>query len=272
MIRIRRARPGFDPLRHLDDATLTLLLRGDAIAGTKEAAGHLAGCAVCRHRMETADPLLLLFEDAAPLPWRPVSVPLPSVRRVPRPRWQLSGGLAVAAAAAVALTVSHQSPSAAPQQAQARSEILRITTVIRTAAQRHDETALRHALGEARAELRQIDAAHADPSLSAALAALRSEVASLPSDPDTVALVAGVEAVIPAPAATATPEPAPEATAQPLPADPPPAEPMPQPTPEPTPDPAPAATPEATPTPDATPAPDPAATPAATPTDPTPPF
>jgi outer membrane biosynthesis protein TonB len=138
--------------------------------------------------------------------------------------------------------------------------------------------ALRHALAEAQAQLAHIDAEHiGDAKLSAELAALRREVASLPRDPAIVALVSGVENLIaqapgetggaepssPAPAgggdATAapaespgaTPEPTPEASPQPTP------EPAPQPTPEPTPPPAADAPPaDAQPTPDASPTPD----------------
>jgi len=284
--RLRR-QPEPDPMRHLDEATLGLLLRGEEVAGTEQAAGHLAVCAACRRRMETADPLVSLFaEEEVPAVARRAVVAMPVVTRlVPRPHWQLSAGLAVAAAAALALAVVHLPGGGSPlatgpslAQQQALTDVQRITAMIRTAAQQHDQMALRHALAEAQAQLAHIDAEHiGDAQLSAELKALRHEVASLPHDPATVALVSGVENLIAqapgetggaqpsspapvggadataAPAETpvespgATPEPTPEATPQPTP----------EPTPEPTPAPTADATPtDAQPTPDASPTPD----------------
>jgi hypothetical protein len=293
--RLRR-RPQPDPTRHLDDAALALLLRGEETGTAHQAAGHLTVCAACRRRMETADPLLALFaevdEPAAARPF--VAMPVAArTRLAPRPHWQLSAGLAFAAAAAVAFTVAHQpggSSSPLSPQAQALTDVQRVTAKIHTAAERHDLVALRQALVEAKAELTHIDSAHiSDAKLVAELGALRHEVASLPHDPETVALVSGVETLIDqAPGETATPEPAPgggsDATAapaaSPLPTPEATPESTPQPTPEPTPEPSPSAAPAADATPaamaDASPSPEPSpspdSSPTATPTDKTPPY
>jgi hypothetical protein len=292
MIRIRRTRSDATP--HVDDATLAMLLSGEEFAAVAQATDHLAGCAVCRGRLESADPLLALFEDVkTSLPSRRVRIPMPAPRRlptVPPLRWQLPAGVAMAAVAAVSvLVIQQQQQPGALTQARAATDLARITTAIRIAAQHHDDAALGRALSEAKAELQHLDLARVtDDSLRAQLSALRDELDSLP--PSTAA---AVEGLLPAPAANDGPAPGATASQSPPadPASPAPAEaPTPAPTPAdaPPPDPNPAPAPDASapppgdpaapPAPDATPAPAPDAT--ATPdptlygnsTDPSPPF
>jgi hypothetical protein len=224
--------------------------------------------------MEASDPLVALFEDVpqatatlrAPLVAMPAAA---GVRLVPRPRWQLSAGFALAAAAAVTFVVANQPSSTcgAPHvQAQTLTDVQRVTSMIRTAEQNHDPVALHEALVEAKQQLVKIDAAHvSDPRLTADLSLLGQAVASLPVDPDdpeTDALITSVEALVaaapgvtpeaqPSPDDTsaptetpmdtpgATPEPTPEATVEPTPAPPPDATATPQPTPDATPSPVP---------------------------------
>jgi hypothetical protein len=278
-----------DVTEHLDEATLASLLRGDAVAASgRVVAEHLAGCAACRRRMETADPLLTLFEET-PVE-RPraavVAMPRAATRLVPRPHWQLSAGFAVAACAAVMLTAANQhSGSVAPHvQAQVVTDVQRITALIRTAAQKHDQVALHQALVEAGKQIAEINASHAsDPALVAELATLDRTVASLPRNADTAALITGVEsliAVAPGETASAQPSPDPTVEASPTPGESalPSPEPTPSASPEPTPDPTPEPTAAPTPDPTATaqPVPEPTPSPSdnvpATATDPTPPF
>jgi hypothetical protein len=215
---LRRRQP--ELTHHLDDATLASLLRGDVVARAGGVAGHLSGCASCRRRMETTDLLRALFEEVPMATSRTPVVAMPAAARlVPRPHWQVSAGLAAAVAAALALLVAHQPTGSGtpPVQAQALTDVQRVTAMIRAAEQNHDQVALQQALVEAKAQLAQIDVAHApDPQLSTALASLDHEVATLPDDPNTAALIADVEVLIaevPGESPAATPEPTPDPTA-----------------------------------------------------------
>jgi hypothetical protein len=238
--------------------------------------------------MEASDPLVALFADVeVPLNARRVSVPMPASRRlptVPRLRWQLPAGVAMAAVAAVSvLVIGQQLPhQGLPSQARAATDLARITTAIRTAAQTRNGAALVHAISEAKAELQHIDLSQVtDASLRAQLSALRQELASLPPSTPGAEEAAGVEALLPEP--SANPNPTSDETAlpaespSPAPADSPTPAPSESPSPEPSPTPAPDATPSptadgaASPVPDATPAaatmaPDATATPAPDPT------
>ncbi|HEV7677067.1 MAG TPA: hypothetical protein VGQ42_00700 [Candidatus Dormibacteraeota bacterium] len=286
-LRRRRGHAGAAEAVHLDEAAIASLLRGEAVSGAPggAAAGHLAACAACRRRLETADPLVSLFEDAHVAGRRVPSIAMPARggRVVPRPRWQVPAGLALAATVAVALMVTHQQPGGGTPsvQAQAVADVQRVTAMIRTAVRKHDPVGLRQALVEAQKQLAGIDSAHtADPQLIAELASLSREVALLPHDPADAGLITGLESLIAdAPRSTASPSPSSDgattaatpAAAESAPAgagaassQPPAAAPTAEPAQDGAATPAPAS-PDATPPPNGTPSPDPMPSPDATP-------